>query len=96
MEKMPREQAASYAARKLNELGYRGENGLRIAANEVENWRDHMKVRVGESDIAAARYATILSELKIMYPNEPKTAARFLLGILPDMLPPTISTNPYA
>jgi len=94
LDKMPRKQAAAHAARKLNKLGYRSENGQRITAKEVENWRDLMKERQGKNDIAADRYATILSELKSKYPKEPKKAAQFLLGVLPDMIPPTIPANP--
>lgn len=93
-DKMTREQAASQAAFKLNELGYRNENGQRIAAKEIENWRDQMKERQGKEDIAAAQYAKLLSELKSKYPNEPKKAAQFLLDVLPDMIPPTIPANP--
>jgi len=92
---MSRELAARQTATKLNELGYRDEAGDRITAKRVENWRDRMKEREGEkNDIAAGRYAALVSDLMMKQPSEAEKAAECLLAALPEMIPPGIPTNP--
>jgi len=90
---MPRKQAAQHAATKLNEHGYRDDKGGRVAAKEVERWRDEMKSPQDKGDLAVERYKFVLEWLKSSHPDEPKKAAEFLLDALLDLISPSIPKN---
>jgi hypothetical protein len=91
---VPRKVAASRAANKLNELGYRDERGQRIVPKKVESWRDELKAAKGKGDFAVDRYKFMLEIVKSKYPNEPETAAQFLLDALPGIAARTIQRKP--
>jgi hypothetical protein len=93
---MPRKQAAMHTVSKLNELGYRVNGDRRIAAKEVERWRDELKSPRDASDPAACRYNFVLEQLKAKYPSGPEMAAKILSDILPDMFAPSIPKKPHS
>lgn len=91
---VPRKVAASRAANKLNGLGYRDEKGQRIAPKNIERWRDELKAPMGKSDLAVDRYRFMLEILNSKHPNEPESAAEFLLDVLPGIAARSIPRKP--
>jgi hypothetical protein len=88
-QRVERPVAAREVARELNKLGYRDE-GNELNGKGVTLWRNKMKKPVDATCPAAGRYRTILAQLKINFPNDHKSAYRFLLGLMPELATPSI------
>jgi hypothetical protein len=89
-EKVGRAEAADSVARALNRLGYR-DSGQRITGKQVALWRGQMRKAAEEPDPAAKRYQDVLRSLKAAFPKDPRSAFKYYLERVKEMLPPTIS-----
>jgi hypothetical protein len=80
-----RGRAASATAKKLNELGYRDDQGQRLQAKSIVAWRNDVKAGDVSKDPAVQRYRYILELLDSKHPGAPVEAERALLGALPGL-----------
>lgn len=80
-----RGRAASAAARKLNGLGYRDDQGQRLQGKSIVAWRNEVKAGDVSKDPAVQRYRCILELLDSKHPSAPVEAERALLGALPGL-----------
>lgn len=89
-----RGRAAGAAAKKLNELGYRDNQGQRLQAKSIVAWRNEVKAGDVSKDPAVQRYRFILKLLDSKHPGAPDEAERVLLGALPGLAVREIPKKP--
>ncbi len=92
--KVPRKQAARDVAKSLSEMGYVNGPGKPITGPLVEDWRDRMITERPSQYLPAARYHRMLAGLTSRFPNDPITAARYLLASIPGVVPPDNPKKP--
>lgn len=85
--------AAVQVALNLNELGYREDDGNRLDGKSVVVWRNKMKRPDNPACLAAARYNSILAELKAQFSEDHQAAYRFYLNAMPDLDMPSIPSK---
>lgn len=85
--------AAAQVALNLNEFGYRDDDGDRLDGKSVVVWRNKMKRPDDPACLAAARYNSILAELKARFSEDHQSAYRFYLNVMPDLDMPSIPSK---
>lgn len=88
--KIPRNQAAKAVAKALSATGYENSIGKPITAKLVEDWRDRMKKENPKEYAPAGRFHRMVPQLESMFPNDPKSAAKYLLDQISALIPPDI------
>ena len=87
--KVKRVEAARRVANALNQRGYRGVRNRRITANDVENWRDQLRVGSPVEDQAVARFRRLIDSAATS--TDPSLdAMKILEDLIPGVVPPQI------
>jgi hypothetical protein len=90
-----RKLAARQVADALHANGHRNGPSKRITAQNVEDWRDRMRLGSPSENLAVGRFRRIAVDYRSMFPD-PVTAANHILKRIPLVAPPEIPKKPPA
>lgn len=92
MEKVRRKEAARIVARELTKMGYRHPTAGPIKAQHVEDWRDRILEAAPRSE-PRRQFRRAKEAAMRPFPNQPVTAAKFLLKQLPIVFQPLLAKS---
>lgn len=91
-EGMPREKAARLVARELTKMGYQHPTAGVIKGKHVEDWRDKISEAAARSELKR-QFRRAKEAAMRPFPNQPVTAAKFLLKQLPIVFQPLLAKS---